>query len=209
MKIETVSLAELKPLERNVRKHGEAQIEAFVQALNQFGQTRPFVIDEEGRVLVGNGMLLAMQRRGDASAYAYRLTGLTEAQKKKLVITDNKMYSLGYDDFEAIEATLKEIVSGGDFDIAGFEPESLKLLVAEPESLRDIGMDYGRLETPTPAPAEPVSASPAPAPAPASAAAWQGAPAQEDAQAEAYGMAQPRDAFRTVVCPNCGEVIRL
>ena len=206
MKIETVSLAQLKPLERNVRKHGEAQIEAFVQALNQFGQTRPFVIDEEGRVLVGNGMLLAMQRRGDASAYAYRLSGLTEAQKKKLVITDNKMYSLGYDDFEAIEATLKEIVSGGDFDIAGFEPESLKLLVAEPETLRDIGLDYGKLDNaPAPSAEAPSVSAPASAPAPAA----QGASVQESAQAGEYGIAQPKEAFRTVVCPSCGEIIRL
>ena len=206
MKIEPVNVADLKLLERNVRRHGEPQIDAFVKSLDQFGQTRPFVIDEDNRVLVGNGMLLAMQKRGDKTASAYRLTGLSDREKKKLVITDNKMYSLGYDDFDAIEAMLKEIVTGGDYDIAGFEPESLKLLVAEPEALRDIGLDYGKIEETAKAGMTPGAQ---PAPSAVQTSAPQAMPAQEAEQGEEYGTAQPRDSFRTVICPNCGEVIRL
>lgn len=207
MKIETVNVADLKPLERNVRRHGEPQIEAFVKSLDQFGQTRPFVIDEDNRVLVGNGMLLAMQRRGDGTASAYRLTGLSDREKKKLVITDNKMYSLGYDDFAVVEDMLREITLEGDFDIAGFEVESLKLLVAEPEQLQDVGLQYGSLANAGAGysgGAEQAAVSQGQAQGPA----YQPASTQP-AETSASGASPQAEQYRTVICPSCGEVIRL
>ena len=53
MKIENVRVSELKPLEKNVRKHSDKQIEEMIRSVQQFGQTRAIVIDEnvwEGKV---------------------------------------------------------------------------------------------------------------------------------------------------------------
>ena len=94
MKIEIIKLDELKPLEKNVRKHNEIQLNELVRSLNQFGQTRAIIVDEDNNILIGNGLYLAMQKRGDKTAECSRVKGLTETQKKKLVLTDNKVYSL-------------------------------------------------------------------------------------------------------------------
>ena len=111
MKIEKVQLGLLKPLEENVRNHSEAQIKEMIRSLNQFGQTRPMVVDEQGNILVGNGLFMALKERGDSEADVYRIVGLTETQKKKLVLTDNKVYSLGTDNYAVIDDFLKDISS--------------------------------------------------------------------------------------------------
>ena len=58
-------LEQLKPLVENVRKHNPAQIKEMMRSLDQFGQTRPMVVDEDGNILVGNGRHMAMAERGD------------------------------------------------------------------------------------------------------------------------------------------------
>ena len=132
MKIEKVQLGLLKPLEENVRNHSEAQIKEMIRSLNQFGQTRPMVVDEQGNILVGNGLYMALKERGDNEADVYRITGLTETQKKKLVLTDNKVYSLGTDNYAVIDDFLKDItIEAGDFDIAGFDEDMLKSMAAD------------------------------------------------------------------------------
>ena len=85
MKIERIKLSELSPLAKNVRKHGETQIKEFVRSLNQFGQTRAIVIDEDNNILIGNGLYIAMNKRGDIEADCTRVLGLSEKEKKKLV----------------------------------------------------------------------------------------------------------------------------
>ena len=37
-----------------------AQIKEMIRSLNQFGQTRPMVVDEQGNILVGNGLYMAL-----------------------------------------------------------------------------------------------------------------------------------------------------
>ena len=55
-------------------------------------------------------------------------TGMSEADKKKLMIADNRIYTLGFDDFENINAILEEI---GDFDIPGFDTETLEAMFGD------------------------------------------------------------------------------
>lgn len=62
MKTVTKKLSQLRPLEKNVRKHNDKQISEYVRSLKMFGQLRPMVVDETGTILVGNGMYEAMKR---------------------------------------------------------------------------------------------------------------------------------------------------
>ena len=150
MKIEKVQLGLLKPLEENVRNHSEAQIKEMIRSLNQFGQTRPMVVDEQGNILVGNGLYMALKERGDSEADVYRITGLSDTQKKKLVLTDNKVYSLGTDNYAVIDDFLKDItIDAGDFDIAGFDEDMLKSIAADIEAgLVDDEDDFALIEPP-------------------------------------------------------------
>lgn len=146
MEIVKKKLSDLKPLEKNVRKHGETQIEHFVESLKQFGQTRAFVIDEAGNVLVGNGMHAAMTRMqwsGKVDCHVVR--GLSEKDKRKLILSDNKLFQLGSDDFDVINEMLQSIADEGDFNVAGFSSDVLESLVKGAEDMLADAATYGIL----------------------------------------------------------------
>ena len=85
MKLEKIKISELKPLQHNVRKHNDKQIEELAKSVSQFGQTRAIVIDEKNNILIGNGLFLALMKLGENEAQCYRISNLSEAEKKKLI----------------------------------------------------------------------------------------------------------------------------
>jgi hypothetical protein len=126
MQPETVKLTSLHAPPRNVRKHPPKQIDELARAIEMFGQTRPVVVDEGGMILAGNGLVLALRKLGRKEAAVYRLEGLSQAQKSKLILSDNRIYELGFDDHTGIMEILNSL--GGDFEIPGFDTEILKSL---------------------------------------------------------------------------------
>lgn len=205
MKIENVKLEDLHPLESNVRKHGDKQIAELIKSLNQFGQTRAFVVDENNTILIGNGMYEAMRQRGDKTGSVYRVTGLSEKEKKKLILSDNRVYTLGADDFDNIEAYLKEITDAGDFDVAGYDEDSLRMMTRTADEILDDVMSYGVIDT---KPAQPAAQEASQQVAPAS---YQPTPPAEQSVQPSAGeqYSTPAETIKTIICPNCGEVIRL
>lgn len=144
MKIETMNISELKTPENNVRVHTEKQIKEFVKSLEAFGQTRPAVIDENNVILVGNGMVEAMKRKGDTTVEVFRRIGLSEAEKKKLMLADNKIYDLGVDNYDAIEQIISEL--GDDLIIPGFDEAVLRSISSTAEEVTETIHQYGVME---------------------------------------------------------------
>lgn len=128
MKITKVNIDTLKSPEKNVRKHNEKQIRELARSIEKFGQIRPVVIDENNVVYCGNGLVEAAKFAGWKQVEVLKKTGMSEADKKKLMIADNRIYTLGFDDFENINAILEEI---GDFDIPGFDTETLEAMFGD------------------------------------------------------------------------------
>jgi len=122
MQPETVEISSLRPPDRNVRIHTEAQIKELARAVTMFGQTRPVVVDEEGVVLAGNGLIEALMHLGRHTVAVHRVTGLSEIDKQKLMLSDNRIFELGHDDHDAIIELIRSV---GDVDIPGFDSESL------------------------------------------------------------------------------------
>ena len=203
MKIEVINLDTLKPLEKNVRKHSDTQIKELVRSLDQFGQTRAIIIDEDNNVLIGNGLYMAMKQRGDTAAECSRIKGLTETQKKKLILSDNRIYSLGADDYANIENFINEISLDGDFDIAGFDESVIKEMTRE---LNEVSADvkaYGLIPENYVKPQEVAHESPV-------------KPGHDLETPEATHSVvtplPPQTEAKTrmsVICPSCGEVIYL
>lgn len=135
-------LSELKHPELNVRIHGDRQIKEFVRSIEMFGQIRPLVIDETGTVLAGNGLMLALEQMGWETADCYIVSDLSENQKKKLMLVDNKIFDLGVNSAEAFDEILREL--DGDIDIPGYDEELLKALIADTKEAADIIDDYGK-----------------------------------------------------------------
>jgi len=140
----TVSLKELRAPEKNVRMHPEKQIREIIKSLDKFGQCRDIVIDENNMVLAGNGLWEAMTKRGDTKAEAVRLIGLSEKEKYKFMLADNKTFSLGIDDLEAINDVIASL--GDDLDVPGYDEETLKMIVAAAEDVTDKIMTYGTID---------------------------------------------------------------
>lgn len=143
MKLEVVKISDLKPLEKNVRKHNEKQIDELVKSVEQFGQTRAIVIDENNNILIGNGLYFALVKMNKADVQCYRKTGLSEVEKKKLILSDNKIYGLGADDYNEINNYIQEITGMGDFEIAGYDKFILEQMAATDEQVEEAISNYG------------------------------------------------------------------
>lgn len=145
MKLEVVKLGDLKPLENNVRKHNDKQIDELIKSVEQFGQTRAMVIDEDNNILIGNGLYYALLKMNREEVQCFRKTGLSEIEKKKLILSDNKIYGLGSDDYEEINNYIQEITGMGDFEIAGYDKFILEQMTATDEQVEEAIKDYGTI----------------------------------------------------------------
>ena len=218
MNVITMPISELKRPERNVRIHTDKQLKEFERSIRMFGQIRPLVVDETNTILAGVGCFETLCRMGAAEAAVYKVSDLTESQKKKLMIADNKIYGLGIDNLETFDSFLKEL--SDDLDIPGFDESILQSMVAEAEEVTDKIMEYGSVddseieslkaakarkealmekagqEQEATALAQPV-AGPQPVPAPSN------LPPTDEEDTE------PTEIRKFVICPNCGEKIWL
>ena len=144
MEITTMKLADIVKPEKNVRIHTEQQLKEFQRSVKMFGQIRPIVIDENNIILAGNGLYDTLIAMGKETADVYRYDNLTENQKKKLMIADNKIFSLGIENLETLNSFLEDLQ--GDLDIPGFDEEILKQMVSEAEVITDKLSEYGTLD---------------------------------------------------------------
>lgn len=144
MNIQKMKLSELRFPEKNVRIHTERQLEEFVRSIQMFGQIRPVVVDETNTILAGNGLVLALKKAGIEQVDVYKIDGLTENQKKKLMIADNKIFSLGIENLDTLNSFLEDLRT--DLDIPGFDEEILKSMVAEAEDVTTKIAEYGTLD---------------------------------------------------------------
>lgn len=144
MEVITMKLADLVKPEKNVRIHTKQQLKEFRRSVEMFGQIRPIVVDEENVILAGNGLYDTLIAMGKDTADVYRYDNLTENQKKKLMIADNKIFSLGIENLETLNSFLEDL--HGDLDIPGFDEEILKQMVSEAEDVTKKLSEYGTLD---------------------------------------------------------------
>ena len=144
MKVIKKRLDDLKHPEKNVRIHSEQQIRELKRSLEKFGQTRALVVDENNVILIGNGLYEAMVSLGYQEASVYVKTELSENDKKKLMIADNKTYALGIDNLDTLNEFLEELQ--GDLDIPGYDEEILQQMVSDAVEVTEKISEYGTLD---------------------------------------------------------------
>ena len=146
MKITMIPLSELKPNSRNVRLHSAKQMEEYKRSVEKFGQTKAIVIDEDKTILIGNGLYEAMKALGMEKAACFIKAGMSEHDKLKMMMADNKIYSLGVDNLETIEDIIAELGGAKDFDIPGYDADLLETLTFDPIEADDFMGGYGILD---------------------------------------------------------------
>lgn len=144
MNVVKMPLSILKRPERNVRMHTEKQLKEFERSVTMFGQIRPIVVDDERTILAGNGLYETLLRMGWTEADVLQMQGLSDSQKKKLMLADNKIYGLGVDDLDSFDAILNELQD--DLDIPGFDEELLKSMVSQASEVTEKLQEYGTLD---------------------------------------------------------------
>lgn len=201
MKIEKIALSSLHKTEKNIRRHSKTQIAEYVRSLEMFGQIRPLVATDDGEILVGNGMYEAMQELGWSECDAYVLHGLTTAQKRKLMLADNRVFELDMTDANILEDIIADL--DGDFDVPGYDTDLLECLsiddVADVKIAQEIesyGSDFNTKEEQED---EVVYASEVNE--------NQYAPPVKNDSGEF--IPPPATAQKIIVCPHCGEKICL
>lgn len=144
MEVITMKLSEMVKPEKNVRIHTEQQLKEFERSVTMFGQIRPIVVDENNVIMAGNGLYDTLLQMGKETADVYKYEDLTENQKKKLMIADNKIFSLGIENLDTLNSFLEDLQ--GDLDIPGFDEEILKQMVSEAEDITEKLSEYGTLD---------------------------------------------------------------
>ena len=139
-----MKLTDLVRPEKNIRIHTEQQLREFERSVKMFGQIRPIVVDENNVILAGNGLYETLLRLDYEEALVYQYTDLTENQKKKLMIADNKIFSLGIENLDTLNAFLEELQD--DLDIPGYDSEILQQMIADAEDVTEKLSEYGTLD---------------------------------------------------------------
>ena len=139
-----MKLTDLVRPEKNIRIHTEQQLREFERSVKMFGQIRPIVVDENNVILAGNGLYETLLRLDYEEALVYQYTDLTENQKKKLMIADNKIFSLGIENLDTLNAFLEDLQ--GDLDIPGYDSEILQQMIADAEDVTEKLSEYGTLD---------------------------------------------------------------
>ena len=125
LKIETVNVGQLKPYKNNAKIHSPDQISQIADSINQFGFVNPILIDENDEIIAGHGRFEAAKVLNLSQVPVIRIGHLTNVQKRKLRIADNRISENGggWDaDLLNIEiGELCELEDIADITITGFK----------------------------------------------------------------------------------------
>lgn len=113
-----IDIADLIPYDRNPRRNDMA-VDDVAESMEQVGYITPIVIDENRQILAGETRCKALKKRHVKRDKVLQVFGLTEEQKKKYRLLDNKVGEIAEWDAELLAGELEE-VDFGDFDF-GFD----------------------------------------------------------------------------------------
>lgn len=118
MEIIKLKIDEVIPYENNPRNNDEA-VAYVAESIKQCGYCSPIIIDEDNVILCGHTRLKALKQLGYKEVECVRKSGMTDEQKKKYRILDNKTAEVAEWNFDLLEEELKDL-DFGDFDF-GFD----------------------------------------------------------------------------------------
>src|SRR5260221_10988203 len=91
LRLEFWPIDRLIPSPRNARTHDDAQTAEIAGSIRAFGFTNPILVGTEGDVIAGHGRLVAARRLNLTEVPVIVLDGLSELQRRQLVLADNRI----------------------------------------------------------------------------------------------------------------------
>ena len=142
MELKAIKVKDIHPYERNVRKNDQA-VDAVAKSIEQCSYVAPIVVDENHIILAGHTRWKALKKLGRTECECIVKDGLTEEQKKKYRLLDNKTNELADWDFDLLADELDGLDFGDleldwglrdELDTSVVEDNYDPVLPAEPKS---------------------------------------------------------------------------
>lgn len=130
--VRLIQVEQLVPYARNARTHPDWQIDQIAASIREFGFINPILIGDDSVLVAGHGRLLAAQRLGMTKVPAIVLAHLSPAQRRALVIADNKIAENAGWDEELLRSELAALHGEGfELDVIGFSEAELDDLLGD------------------------------------------------------------------------------
>ena len=122
MRIVYLPVGQLKPYEKNARKHTKDDLQTIIESIKAFGFRDPIgVWGKKNIVVEGHGRLLAAKELGMETVPCLRLDDLTDEQRRAYTLAHNQTTDNSSFDLEILNSELADLDSMDlDFDLADF-----------------------------------------------------------------------------------------
>jgi ParB-like chromosome segregation protein Spo0J len=138
LQVERWPTDQIIPYIRNARTHSPEQIAQVAASMIEFGWTNPILVGADRVVIAGHARLLAARKLGMTEVPVIVLSHLSEAQRRALVLTDNKLaLNAGWDE-EMLRIELDSLEDEGfNLEVIGFSDEELEEILRDPEEIHE------------------------------------------------------------------------
>ena len=110
MKTETIRIEDLRPYEKNARKHEAADVAAIAKSIEAFGFRDPVGVWGPNNIIVeGHGRVLAAKQLGMTEVPCIRLDDLTDEQRRAYALAHNKTAELSSWDADLLPLELQDL----------------------------------------------------------------------------------------------------
>ncbi len=115
---------------RNARTHSDEQVAQIAASIAEFGFINPILIGADDVIIAGHGRLMAAKRLGLTEVPTIVIDHLSDAQRRALVIADNKLAENAGWDEAMLRAELSALQEESyDLDLLGFAEDELGRLL--------------------------------------------------------------------------------
>jgi DNA modification methylase len=134
MRVQIWTIDRLLPYIRNARTHTDEQVAQVAASIREFGWTNPLLVAADGTIIAGHARLAAARKLKMTEVPVIVLDHLTDAQRRALVLADNRLaLDAGWDE-EMLRVELASLQEDGfDLEVVGFSDEELENLLRDPE----------------------------------------------------------------------------
>ena len=129
IKIEYLSIQEIKPYTKNPRKNDKA-VDIVEKSIKEFGFKNPIIIDKNNEIIAGHTRLKAAIKLKIKEVPVIRAENLTEEQVKAFRIMDNKSSEYAYWNIDLLKEELEDLKQiKFDLDLTGFSGAEIDYLL--------------------------------------------------------------------------------
>jgi DNA modification methylase len=120
---------ELKEFPSNPRRHPESQIAGLMKSIRRFW-TNPILVDETSTILAGHGRWEAARRLGMTAVPTVTVSGLSDSEKRAVVIADNRLPEQAVWDFDLLRGHFRDLIKlDFDVELTGFSTGEIDLVI--------------------------------------------------------------------------------